>query len=400
MASGASPVYGDQMRFDAITRLAWKHQDYVLAGFLAVMALVEIWAAEALTTEEKLLTTPLALAGALALIWRRRFPLAVLAVLAGSIFLVSLVVPPSGEDPIAAGIALVVAIYSVGAHAGGLSAVVGVAATLVLVLVAVATDPDEATLGAYIFFLIVVGAPWLAGRAIRHRRLSERRLEDRAVTAEREREEKARAAVAEERGRIARELHDVVAHAISVIVLQARGGRRSLADRPDEARGAFDAIEATGEEALVEMRRLLGMLRQGDEELALSPQPSLHSLPALAAQVSQAGLPVEVTIEGDQRELPPGVDLSAFRIVQEALTNALKHAGPATAHVLVRYGEDELELEIVDTGPGAEAVDDGGHGLVGMRERAELYGGEVVAGRRTGGGFAVRVRLPLYSAQP
>jgi signal transduction histidine kinase len=385
---------------DSVSRLAWKHQDLVLGSFLAAMALIEIWAAAALTTEEKLLTTPLALAGTLALIWRRRFPLVVLAVLAGAIFVASLVVPPSGEDSIAAGIALVVAIYSVGAHAGGVSAVAGVAVTLVLVLVAVATDPDDATLGAYIFFLVVVGAPWLAGRAIRHRRLSERRLEHRAVTAEWEREERARAAVAEERGRIARELHDVVAHAISVIVLQARGGRRSLAGRPDEAHEAFDAIEATGQEALVEMRRLLGMLRRGDEELALSPQPSLRSLPALAAQVSEAGLRVEVTVEGDRKDLPPGVDLSAFRIVQEALTNALKHAGPATAHVHVRYGEDELELEIVDTGPGAEAVVGGGHGLVGMRERAELYGGEVVAGRRTGGGFAVRVRLPLYPAHP
>ncbi|HXV95342.1 MAG TPA: histidine kinase, partial [Gaiellaceae bacterium] len=257
-----------------------------------------------------------------------------------------------------------------------------------------------ATLGAYVFFLLVVGGPWLAGRAIRYRRLSERRLEDRAVAADREREKMARAAVAEERARIARELHDVVAHAISVIVLQARGGRRSLASEPDEAREAFDSIETTGEQALTEMRRLLGMLRRGDEELALAPQPSLQSLAALASQVSEAGLPVEVTIEGDQRELPPGVDLSAFRIVQEALTNALKHAGPATAHVFVRYGEDELELEILDTGPGAEAGDGVGHGLVGMRERAALYGGEVVTGRHTAGGFAVRVRLPLYSAQP
>ncbi|HEY8630649.1 MAG TPA: ATP-binding protein, partial [Gaiellaceae bacterium] len=140
--------------------------------------------------------------------------------------------------------------------------------------------------------------------------------------------------------------------------------------------------------------------RQGDEELALAPQPSLASLRGLAAQVSEAGLPVELTIEGDPRELPPGVDLSAFRIVQEALTNALKHAGPAAAHVLVRYGEEELELEISDTGPGAGAGDGPGHGLIGMRERAALYGGEVVAGRRTEGGFAVRVRLPLGTPLP
>jgi signal transduction histidine kinase len=268
-------------------------------------------------------------------------------------------------------------------------------ATLGFVVAAVATDPEEATAGAYVFFALVVGGPWAAGRAIRYRRLSERRLERRATTAEREREERARAAVAEERTRIARELHDVVAHAISIIVVQARGGRRSLDDEPEEAREAFDAIEATGAQALDEMRRLLGLLRRDDAEFALAPQPSLASLPALAAQVSEAGLPVEVSIEGERRELPPGVDLSAFRIVQEALTNALKHAGPATARVLVRYGSDELELEILDTGAGAAASDDGGHGLVGMRERATLYGGEVTTGRRSSGGFGVRVRLPL-----
>jgi signal transduction histidine kinase len=388
------------MALERIGSRVWQHQDVLLAVGLAAVAVVEISAADTLTTRERLASVPLALAGTLALSWRRRAPVVVLGAVVGSGFLGSLVVPTSGEDPIAMGIALVVAVYSVGAHAAGLWAAAGVGAALALVFVAVATDPDEATLGAYFFFLLVVGGPWLAGRAIRHRRLSERALEDRAVAAEREREERARAAVAEERARIARELHDVVAHAISVIVLQARGGRRSLAREPDEAREAFDSIETTGEQALTEMRRLLGLLRRGDEELALAPQPSLQSLAALAAQVSEAGLPVEVTIEGDQRELPPGVDVSAFRIVQEALTNALKHAGPATAHVLVRYGEDELELEILDTGPGAEAVDGGGHGLVGMRERAALYGGEVVAGRRTGGGFAVRVRLPLYSAQP
>jgi signal transduction histidine kinase len=388
------------MALDAIGRLALKHQDPLLAFALAAMAQVELWTADTLTLEERLLSVPLALIGTLSLVWRRRVPLVVLGVLAAFFFLASLVIPLSGEDPIAPAIALVVAVYSVGAHAAGPWAVAGALVTLALALVATATDPEGATLGGYIFFLLVVGGPWLAGRAIRSRRLSERRLEHRAVAAEREREERARAAVAKERARIARELHDVVAHAISVIVLQARGGRRSLAREPEESREAFDSIELTGRQALTEMRRLLGMLRQGDEELALAPQPSLAGLGGLAAQVSEAGLPVELTIEGDPRELPPGVDLSAFRIVQEALTNALKHAGPAAAHVLVRYGEEELELEIFDTGQGAEAGDGPGHGLIGMRERAALYGGEVVAGRRTEGGFAVRVRLPLGAPLP
>jgi signal transduction histidine kinase len=204
-------------------------------------------------------------------------------------------------------------------------------------------------------------------------------------------------AVAEERLRIARELHDVVAHAISVIVLQARGGRRSLAMDPDETRQALDTIEATGSEALAEMRRLLGMLRRDDEEIALAPQPSLRHLDSLASQVREAGLPVEVSIEGEPVELSPGVDVSAYRIVQEALTNALKHAGPATARVIVRYGDHHLELEIADTGVGANAGGEEGHGLAGMRERVSLYGGNIDSGPRDGGGFAVKARLPLVS---
>jgi signal transduction histidine kinase len=386
------------MKLDRVRHFIWKWQDAVLAGGLAAMAVIEIWASSN-SSRDKLLLTPLALVATGALIWRRRAPLFVLGVLAIANGLASLVVPPSGDDPIAPAIAVAVALYSVGAHTGGIRAALGAVAMLGVVVAIVATDPDQATAGSYIFFLVVFGSPWLAGRAIRHRRLNERQLEKRAVTAEREREERARRAVAEERARIARELHDVVAHAISVIVLQARGGRRSL-DDPPEARRAFDAIESTGSQALAEMRRLLGLLRKEDEELSLAPQPSLSSLDALAAQVTEAGLPVEVTIEGGVRELPPGIDLSAFRIVQEALTNALKHAGPATAHVVVHFGEDDLELEIVDTGPGDAAGGGSGHGLVGMRERASLYGGDVKTGRRTGGGFGVRVRLPLTSAKP
>jgi signal transduction histidine kinase len=385
------------MKVDRVRHLVWKWQDVLLAGGLAALAVVEIWASGN-SLRDRLLLTPIALVATGALIWRRRTPLLVLVVLAATLSLGSLVVPPSGDDPIAPAIAVAAALYSVGAHTDGIRAVLGAAAMLVIVLVIVATDPDQATAGSYLFFLLVFGGPWLAGRAIRHRRLSERQLERRAVSAEREREERARRAVAEERARIARELHDVVAHAISVIVLQARGGRRSL-DEPDEARRAFDAIESTGTQALAEMRRLLGLLRREDEELSLAPQPSLSSLDGLAAQVTEAGLPVEVTVEGKVQELPPGIDLSAFRIVQEALTNALKHAGPATAHVVVRYREDELELEILDTGPGDAVVDGSGHGLVGMRERASLYGGDVKAGRRAGGGFGVRVHLPLASAK-
>jgi signal transduction histidine kinase len=293
-------------------------------------------------------------------------------------------------------IALALVAYSVGAHTQGIRSSIGAVGVGALIAVNVA---GQLAVGDLLLIALILGGAWLAGKAMRYRRQRERTLERLTVDLEREREEKARAAVAEERARIARELHDVVAHAISVIVLQARGGRRSLTTDPEETREALDTIEATGSAALAEMRRLLGMLRRDDEEIALAPQPSLRYLDALAEQVREAGLPVELSVEGEPVDLPPGVDLSAYRIVQEALTNALKHAGPATAGVVVRYSDHSLELEIADTGVGAGPNDGAGHGLVGMRERVSLYGGKVEAGPREGGGFAVRARLPLGSEQ-
>jgi signal transduction histidine kinase len=381
----------------ALTRFVRSRPDLLFALGLTVVGQVEIWTRE--IDGEHAAYAALALPITLALAWRVQAPLAVLAVIAGTFFPSALLFPLSGDAAFAVVAALLIALYSVGAHTGGWQAVAGVLAMLAVVLGVVAADPEGADPGSYVFFLFVVGGPWLAGRAIRHRRLSERHLEARALAAEREREEKARAAVAEERVRIARELHDVVAHAISVIVVQARGGRRSLTTQPEEAREAFDSIEASGREALAEMRRLLGMLRQDDEELALVPQPSLRYLDALVAQVKEAGLPVELSVEGEPAALPPGVDLSAYRIVQEALTNALKHAGPATAQVVVRYGAEHLEVDVTDTGRRPAADDGAGHGLLGMRERVTLFGGELEAGHRREGGFAVRARLPLASGR-
>jgi signal transduction histidine kinase len=235
---------------------------------------------------------------------------------------------------------------------------------------------------------------------MRQRRAKEELLEERAAALEREREEKARTAVAEERARIGRELHDVVAHAVSVIVVQARGGRRALQEDVEQARQAFDSIETTGGQALTEMRRLLGRLRDKEEQLALEPRPGLAHLGALVEQVREAGLPVELVTEGPPVELPPGVDLSAYRIVQEGLTNALKHAGPARARVVVRYDDGELELEISDDGKGVgRGVRDagGGQGLIGIRERVAVYGGELEAGRQPEGGYLLRARLPVHA---
>lgn len=226
-------------------------------------------------------------------------------------------------------------------------------------------------------------------------RLGVRSRDQRVDLAERERELVAREAVVEERARIARELHDAIAHNVSMMVVQAGAERRVLDEEQSSTREVLATVEEIGRGALTEMRRLVGMLRT-DGDTPLAPQPGLRDIPRLVEQVREAGLPVDLAIEGDARELPVGLELSAYRIVQEALTNALKHAGDASASVHVRYGADSLELEVVDDGTGAASrLDSGGHGLVGMRERVALYGGRFEAGRRPAGGFTVRVLLPI-----
>ena len=221
---------------------------------------------------------------------------------------------------------------------------------------------------------------------------------------EREQAEQARRAVVDERARIARELHDVVAHNVSVMVVQSGAARRTIERDPERAREVLTSVESTGRQALDEMRRLLGVLRTEDEATDLrAPQPSVSHLDALVAQVCDAGLPVKLVVEGEPRPLSSGVDMSAYRIVQEALTNSLKHAGPAHAHVRVCFGDNDLRLEVTDDGRGIIADDPatngGGHGLVGMRERVALFGGRLEAGPRTGGGYIVTATLPLEGAR-
>jgi signal transduction histidine kinase len=218
----------------------------------------------------------------------------------------------------------------------------------------------------------------------------------RASVAEREREVAAREAVVQERARIARELHDAIAHNVSMMVVQAGAERKALeASEGGPTQEVLRTIERVGRGALTEMRRLVGMLRS-DTEDTLAPQPRLADISTLATQVREAGLPVEVRVEGERRELPVGIELAAYRIVQEALTNALKHAGATSATVRVAYGTDSLELEVSDTGAGPPAsLPGGGHGLAGMRERAMLYGGRFDASARPEGGFSVRVLLPV-----
>jgi signal transduction histidine kinase len=244
-----------------------------------------------------------------------------------------------------------------------------------------------------------VGVPFAAGRAVGSRVALTRELQANAQRLEHEQQERARHAAAEERNRIARELHDVVAHGVSVMVIQTQAARRVAADDREAARDALRSVQSCGRDALMEMRRMIGVLRHGDQELAGATAPALSQLGALVARARAAGLPVELRIDGDPRELTAGLDLVAFRVVQEALTNAIKHAGPARALVRVRFTTARLELEVSDTGRGP-ALPDGdtnatGQGLVGMRERLVLYGGELQTGRARGGGFKVLARIPL-----
>lgn len=265
--------------------------------------------------------------------------------------------------------------------------VVGLVAVAVLDLVPLDGAPRNE--GSSVLFGVVTIVVMLLVRRVLGDR--DRRLR----LAERERDVATREAVVEERARIARELHDAIAHNVSMMVVQAGAERRVLDAEQSSTREVLESVEQIGRGALTEMRRLVGMLRADDDD-PLAPQPGVGDLPRLVSQVREAGLPVELEIEGEPRELPVGLELSAYRIVQEALTNALKHAGEAHATVRVRYLADSLELEIVDDGPGAPAsAAGGGHGLVGMRERVALYGGRFEAARRPAGGFTVRALLPI-----
>jgi signal transduction histidine kinase len=338
---------------------------------------------------------------------RRRLPgTALIAVAAIQIGLFALRLQPSANF-----LAEMVAPYSVALYGSRrVRLATSVGAGLALVAVALPTGlPSSERSDTLALLLAGIGA-WMLGATLRGRRAHVAELEDRTARLERERELEASRAVAEERLRIARELHDVVAHNLSVVVVQAQAAQRTLDRDIDRARAVVASIETTGREALDEMRQLLGVLRggaelelDGEDASSYGPQPGLERLEELVAQVRSAGLAATLRREGTRRQLGPTMDLSAFRIVQEALTNVLKHAGPAKAEVVVRYGEHDLELTVSDDGRGAAAGLDGerggapgsGHGLVGMRERVALFDGELTAGPRTGGGYQVRARLPL-----
>ncbi|WP_119730603.1 sensor histidine kinase [Thermomonospora amylolytica] len=338
----------------------------------------------------------------LALTWRRRLPMTVLAWTAAGLLVLAVLGYPSSSADVAA---FLIAIYSVAAHRGlAHSALGGLAAFATFNAMLLLYNGGISLLDYVTDGVLLVGV-WALGRNLRLRRAYLAELEDRTARLEKARGTDARAARVEERSRIARELHDVVAHHVSVMTVQAGAARRILDRDPDSAREAMATIEEVGRTALSEMRRIVGVLRtERDPEQAggeLSPQPGIADLGELVDHVRETGLSVQLWIEGEARALSPGVDLAAFRLIQEALTNTLKHAGPqARAWVRLRYTDADLTVEIEDNGRGAETLLSGngdrpGHGLVGMYERVALYGGELRIGPRVGGGFGVRARFPL-----
>jgi signal transduction histidine kinase len=272
----------------------------------------------------------------------------------------------------------------------------GLGLVLSAVAIIVYNDPDRAA-GDFVFTPVLFGIAWLAGFALRERAAQAEAAEERATYAELEREAAARVAVAEERARIARELHDVVAHAVSVMVLQIGAVRHKLPQELGDDKEALGRVEQAGRTALTEMRRLLGAMRRNGDGVELAPEPGLDSLDSLLDDVGRAGLPVRLHVQGDRFPLPRALDLSAYRIVQEGLTNALKHAHAGRADVTIQYGSEEVRIEVRDDGRGSTRSDGLGHGLVGIRERVKIYGGEMTAGTAPQGGFVLSTRLPIGS---
>jgi len=334
-----------------------------------------------------------ALVVALPLLLRRRWPLPVLAVVA----VVATVTSTHVEQPWVQVGAVLVASFAAGSESRDRTP-----AALVVLLVAslmaigfLAQDVDPAQ--SVVLPFVVVVPSWLLGDIVRTRRLDDLALADDAARAARDQEQRVLAAVTEERRRMARELHDVVAHGVSVMLIQAGAARQVIRTSPDQAQEALLTVEATGREAMAELRRLLGVLNDDGEATSVAPQPGLGQLGALVDRVREAGLPAELTIDGAPGSLPASLDTTIYRLVQEALTNALRYARRAATLVRVTFDETQVRVEILDDGPSptGDASEGSGRGLIGMRRRAEQAGGRLEAGPRLGGGYAVRAWLPL-----
>jgi signal transduction histidine kinase len=369
---------------------------YWFDGAIALLAIVGLleFAIRDEQSSSPWFAVPAVAALVLLIVARRRFPFAAPAaywLLAAAIAFVDAVLLPSIQSLFVVGMA---AAFLLGNLRNGLKAAAGLAVVVAGAFVIVYKIPDHST-AELLFVPLEFAISWLAGFALRERAEQAEAAEIRAAQAERERDAAARIAVAEERARIARELHDIVAHAVGVMVLQVGAVRHGLPPTLEEDRDALRRVEQAGRTALAEMRRLLGAMRRDGDGLELAPQPGLDGLDSLLEDVGRAGLPVRLRVDGDPVPLPRAIDLSAYRIVQEGLTNALKHAHASHADVTVQYASEAVQLEVRDDGVGVTASDGLGHGLVGVGERVKIYGGEMTAGAAQGGGFVLSARLPL-----
>jgi signal transduction histidine kinase len=405
-ASRGDPGYGDDMPTLRSMRRALGQMDPLLIDGIAAFIVFALMAGQFIGTAHlksgqhptTALTWLLAVLICAPILTHRRFPRASVAVC-----LAALVVYATGDYVAYPGLAIFVLTFDIALHSRGRVAVATLFSSAAAIGVALYLQPNGvAVLGTYIESELGILVAWLTGRNLRHRRARWAELQARAERLEREREEEARRAVTEERLRIARELHDVIAHSMSVIAVQSGVGHHVIDTQPGEARKALAAIEATSRSALTEMRRLLGVLRQEDEPRgSLTPAPGLTDLAELVRQVQEAGLKVWISVDGQRGAVPPGVDLSAYRIVQEALTNVIKHSGSSSANVVIGYRPDSVTVEITDPGAKAPAArvpvqrTGSGHGIIGMRERVAVFGGEFAAGPDPDGGFRVRASFPI-----
>jgi signal transduction histidine kinase len=383
---------------DAIRRHPW-WSDSLLALALTVISVGSVvgsrtrygYAFPVLAAVAALFTT-------VPIVLRRYRPLGVLAV---TVTAETLLLIFSNDSPVPVGV--IVALYTVAAYCERRVSIRAAAWVAVPITVGEIVNNGPHA-GRVIPELAVIAIAWVIGDNLRTRRAYLSELKERAARLEREREDKADRAVIEERARIARELHDVIAHNVSVMVVQAAAGEDVFDEDPDKARESLAAVASTGRAALTELRRLLGVIRAEDDrgDPAYAPQPGIERIDELVGQVRETGLPVELSVLGEARPLPEGVGLCAYRIVQEALTNTLKHADASASQVHLRYVADALELQVLDDGHGATTLNGeaGGQGLIGMRERVALFGGELTAGPRSGRGYEVRARLPLEETKP
>ena len=360
--------------------------DLLLA--LTLFGLLELELALRPLGDDRLAAHLIGLAVFAGLLVRRRAPEATVVLVVGAACAYQNM-PALYEDGIMPFLVLFFATYAVGAYLEGRRLVAGVVLALALSALLRLTDPQGPPIGEFLGGVaIVVGAPLLIGMTLRSRGRTARALREQARRAEDERARLAAEAVEAERNRVARELHDVVAHALSAMVIQASAARRTVATDRAAASGAFAAVEHSGRDALAEIRSLLGVLRREEDELALAPQPSLAHVESLLARVQAAGLPVTLRVEGERRPLPAGADLTAFRTVQEALREAMTPGGAGAARVRIAFSEGEVQLEVYDDGLVGDRP------LLGMRERVTLYGGELRATAWRRGGHLVQVRLP------